>query len=683
MARGRYTPTHNLRRNEAEWSPAHVGVIDTETRTTDRPDSELLTMHLWCATVRDRRPVNGRQRPDETGTGHDRTSLAAWVDRAAVGRKHLWLYAHNAGFDLATTQLPIQLTELGWTITDYAVHTAAPWFRLRRGSKRIVLADSWSVFPRPLRELGRAVGIAKPDLPASDADDDLWGERCRADVDIALAALCEAMDWWDAQNLGQWSITGPSTGWHAYRHIPTAQAPVIVPDKPGIAADREAVYSGRRGQWRVGTFTNGPFLELDFTAAYPMVAAFEPLPARRLFTVTGAELDERLIDSPAFGVIAECVIDTDEPLFPVRLEGRTWYPVGRFVTTLASPDIIEARRLGHLKEIRSATVHRLSPHMQSWARWLLNLQYRNAHDTPETVRIMAKLWGRSVIGRWASRGSETEDWGDAPNPGWHIEQIWDVDKQCHGWLVDMAGKRRKILMTGDTDDTYPAVLAFVESHVRVRLGRAIRAIGEGAILQCNTDGMIVNANTLGTRSARGDLVAPDGMPRSARVAWCLERLQELTDPLRLRVKATHRSVTVLGPQHVQLPNERKFSGIPAIAQQLSADELRQLPASRRARSVAWEDPNAIAYKVKNWPGLAWQLEYGDGAGYVRPETTPVISGVLAPGWVARGGYVIPIETEILPDGTNGIVSWFRSFVGSVAGNVLEDVQNDILEAYQW
>lgn len=413
--------THYLRRNDTVWTPGTVIYLDTETRTISNVGQDVLVMRLWAARMHDRRPRRAALPTTVTGWGDTPASLVKWLDGQMRGRKTVWVFMHNLSFDLATTRLPLALAEDGWEVSDLAIGGKAPWVRMNRAGKVLTLVDSGSWLPVPLKDVGERLGLVKPELPDeldSEAD---WLARCRADVDILAAAMDQILDWWDEHELGRFTITGSACGWNAFRHVWTVQRIVVDPEPAAVEADRLAVHGGRRGVWRIGRTRLGPLLELDFTGAYPKIAAELPLPTRRALAFDSLPLGDPRVTSERWGIVAEVELETEVPRWPVRWQGATWYPVGRFKAHLAGPEIAEAARLGCLRAIGPGYVHQLGGVLMSWARWVLSVQAGEDGGELGAVQILAKHWGRSVIGKFASRSFDKVEMGASPVAGWGYE----------------------------------------------------------------------------------------------------------------------------------------------------------------------------------------------------------------------------------------------------------------------
>lgn len=630
----RAVPIHYLRPNEGEWTPKCVMALDTETYPVS-DDRDIQSLRCWVLSRVDRPNgvTDASSRVDASGLNV--ASLVDAVDMMTKGKDTVWLYAHNLAFDMAVTRLPVMLADRGWKVTDFALDGRAPWIRLAKGRKHLTLADSFGWISRPLEAISSAVGIVKPPLPAIADDIQTWIARCKADVDILLAMMSELMDWWQSSGRGRWSITGAASGWNSFRHTDSPFKVVIDLDSDGTAHDRKAIYGGKRYVNYVGSMQPGGYAEVDFAKAYTVIARDMPLPIRRGNKFTSLDIHDPRVDNDRWGIIAEVEIKTDKPRWPVRHNGRVWYPVGRFKTVLASPDIIAARKLGCLVSIGEGYTYQLAPFMKPWAQWCLNVIDGRDEKAPEVARLAARQWGRTVVGKWAQRGYVKITLGYAISEGWGYEQGWMMNEHTRSSFVDIGGRRYLTYLDGDGENSFPAVLAFVESHVRTRLNDAIDAIGQDAFIQCDTDGMIVSTVDLIRRMRKHDTMRESIDRKTDVVKVIMERISSITSPLEMRVKSTYKRVEIIGPQHIVVDGKRRFAGIPSNGEDIGDGKIG----------------------VWIWPRLPYQIASGDHRGYVREYRTYRIPQALASGWIDTSGKVWPVEYELTNDGKNQPLAW--------------------------
>lgn len=647
---------HYLKPVTACRTPRVLYVLDTETVPVSTGDRDVYGLRLWASAVINRGEHGSRTHAWRWSDGTTARGLAQSVDRAARRHGSMWVYAHNLGFDLATTRLPEHLTGMGWAVGDFALSGDAPWMKLRKGHAVLTLADSASLWRIRLSEIARMIGAVKLPLPGDDAGRVLWLARCRRDVSVLGRALCQAMDWWDSSTQGSWSLSGPATGWGPMKARVPAKTVVIDPDPAARALDRSAAYGGRRQCWRVGTFRGRTYLELDIRAAYPTVAAHLPVPVKRGVRFGSAPLDHKIWQDETVGLLAEVTVKTTAPRYPLRYRDATFYPVGEFRTTLAGPEIRDARERGELLAVHGGQAHRLAPVLAPWATWLAGVRDDRTGRVPEVVSAAAKAWGRTVIGKWGAHTWTRTELGPAPDRRWRYEPGINGGTGAPAGMVDLGGRRWWCEQSDTAHDAYPAVMAWIESAVRVAIGRVIDAVGPGCVVQANTDGLIVAASALGTAAGGGTLRPPARLKQAERVAWCVNALSLAIAPLTVAVKRVSTNLTVLGPQHVVIGAQRKLSGIPADADESAPRE----------------------YRFRSWPSIAWQLTEGDERGYTRPMVVRRVDGPYPAGWVLDDGTVCPPAATIGQDGATRLLTWVAT-PGRPTGRVLAGPQHPVLD----
>lgn len=647
---------HYLRPAVQTRTPARLYVLDTETAPVQTGEREVYGLRLWCSAVINRREHGARTHDWRWSDGTTAKGLAQSIDRAARRWGSLWVYAHNLGFDLATTRLPEHWVAMGWEVGDFALSGDTPWMKLRRGHNVLTVCDSVSLWRVPLALLGELVGHPKPPLPADDAPRGEWLRRCRGDVAVLGKALCQTMDWYDNAGPGTWSLSGPATGWGAMKARIPAKAVVIDPDPNKRALDRLTMYGGRRQVWRVGTFRGRRYLELDLVAAYPTMAGAISVPVARGVTFSHVPLDHKLWQDPTVGMAGACVVRTATPRYPLRFGDATFYPTGEFRTYLAGPELAEAHRRGDLVGVGAGQCHRVAPVLAEWSQWLAGVRNDETGRVPAVVQLAAKAWGRTVLGRWGAHSWTRTELGPAPDMRWRYEPGMVAGTGAPGGTVDLGGRRWWCEQADGAYDAYPAVTAWVESAVRVALGRLLDAIGPGAVVQCNTDGMIVAESALGAPGSGGTLRPPERLKGAERTRWCVNALSLAVAPLTVAVKRSTTNLTVIGPQHVIIGSQRKLSGIPADAEQ---DE-------------------SMAYTFRSWPSLSWQLQDGDERGYTRPLVIRRVDGPYPAGWVLDDGSVHPPAVTITADGATRLLPWHMT-PDRPAGRTLAGPQHPILD----
>lgn len=627
--------THYLRGNESEWSPSNVVFVDTETRTVTGSMAQVLQMRLWVGGSVDRRGAGPTAMRVRTDYGPDRHSFAKWVDAQTVGHQTTWLYAHNLGFDLTTSRLIDHLHRLGWTMGRWDFAGRNVTGSMRKRSKRIRLADSTSILPHPLAHIGNTLGRHKLPMPTPEASEEDWLEYCTQDVLILADAILTLMDWWDTEKLGHWTASGPGLGWNAMRHKGPPRMFLINHDHGSAEDDRKAVRGGRRDVTRVGVIPGGPFALVDFSNAYLTVAATRPLPKGRVKAFASEAELPAWYDPRWHGLMAECEVEVTEPFYPLRTERGVFYPTGRFRTVLCQPEIDHAREAGHLRHIGPGWIHDMGWSLSGWGEWCLALLDADNDVTPPVVRAMVKQWGRSVIGKFATRQSRTTDLGPALWPSWHLTPGTTGANHARAADVHIAGRHWLYQFDQEGENSYPAVLAWVESYTRVALGKMLAALGEGLWVCCDTDGAVLDLTRARSwLTEHQHRFGPIRGPLAAAEGVC-EVLRQVTGPLVPRVKLMSETLTVIGPQHYQGETFERAAGRPGKAETGADGKLE-----------FW-----------TWPKVAWQMTQGSPEGFVRTQVQWTHPSQLAHRWVLLNETTVPVRAQIGDDGTSRLSPW--------------------------
>lgn len=621
--------THWLRENARNATPHRVLVFDTETRPRSEAEPDAQVLRLWSARLIRRHDIEPKLPRVETFDGLDAASLAAMVNGQAKRDRTTWLFAHNLSFDLAVTALPVELAARGWRLTEGALTSDSPWCRMVNKDRRLTIADTWSWLPASVETLGTMVGRRKLALPSWQDSDAAWMARCVRDVEVTTLAIEQIMEWWDAGELGNWSVTGPASGWSTYRHRRPAPKVLVDPDPARRAFEAQAITGGRREARRTGELPRGLYADLDLATAHLTVMASQPLPARRFRSFDSLEPGSSWLRSRIFDVLAECELEVMVPRYAWDSGRGVFYPVGRFRTVLAGPEIREAMARGELRSIGRGELYHTRAHMAGWAIWLAQLIAQETPGIPPVVRLLAKHWSRCVPGKWAGHTSEVIRKTPDPRPGWAVERgAIDGGRRAADFLR-LGGELWTIARDEWADDAFPAILAFIQSYTRVALGRMLDQLGP-AIVSCNTDGVLVDVWRWRAAQPRSQAKARPSGDQALREldAWC-QAMEADLGAFQVRIKGAWSQVTVLGPQHLILGTERRLAGIPK-------------------RAIVLADGR---YAFTAWPKLRVQL-IPDGPPVYRTEARKVsLERVTQAGWLFQDGSTRPIRTAVVRGAT--------------------------------
>ena len=622
-------PPHWLPPGGKTRTPPLVVSFDCETYSEVTDKGETHRLRCWDAVVRDRTGGSSKSPPIDFYRGETAAELAELLELAAEQVPECWALAHNLGFDLAVSSLPVVLAARGWKLKFVNLGDESCVFSLEKDRHKLVLTDSWSWLRCSLAEAAKDVRTNKVKLPANGDGLEAWHKRSKRDVLILDKLLARLMDWWESQGLGIFGITGPACGWRAMRTTVPEKAVLVGPEPFRTEFERRAIFGGRKEVYRVGTITGGWIADYDMEAAYATTAAGWPLPRTPGDFWPEAQWADIDALSPQEGAIVECTVTTERPCAPVHVGDEVWWPVGRFRTTLTTPELEYVSKVATDVELHHGQAYKLSYGLADWAGWVIHLLGDNSGSTPPVVKRVAKGWGRSVLGRFAMRKSSLIGERPATHLGWHIENGHDLDTGEALEVISFDGVEYTYRKDTPGPESFPAVLAFVEGYVRRALGELLDSRRPGLLLQVNTDGWWEK------RAVRAAKWQMPGVP------W----------PYSVTRRALENELVVLGPNHVRTPSERRFAGVPKDAE-LGDNE-----------SFAWSD----------WPGLRGQIEHSRPGEYLRPPKEMVLREHYCRRWVLETGETVPVTCAVDDRGNNVILPWSKTILRR---------DQDVLATYQ-
>lgn len=629
------TKPHYLRSSAKDWTPRVIVSLDTE--TTEFPDNDRLVhiIKCWVAKWRIRYDPDYRWPSVKVGQGTEPTQCCDLIEQATEIDNEVWVFAHNLGFDLSTTSLPFILSERGWTIRDVHLGEESCWWALARNGKRLVLTDSWSWLRCGLDDASKDVHKRKVPLPSNDDAMTTWFARCRKDVDILDAIMCQILDWWDANNLGRFGITGAGCGFTAMRAKIARRSILVGPDELRTPFERQALFGGRQEVYRVGEIKGAWSADYDLQSAYCNVALCYRLPTkhiRHLEQVDGQYLSS---DVGPYDVIARCEITTTRPVAPCRIEHDIWWPTGTFQTVLTGPELRYVKSTGASVKLLEGELYRVDHTLSDWAYWCIGLINNRDNTVPPIIRRLAKGWSRSVVGRFAARTSQVLYERPATHLGWHLETGNVLSSGAHIDVLSMGGIERTIVRDVEPDDGFVAITAFVEGWCRAALGTILDSRPQHHLIQCNTDGWWEHSV----------IPAKSYVPETPLTGIPIVR------------KRLERVVTMLGANHLRTAKIEKLAGVSAEA----------------------ESSDQITYNWHDWPGMRWQLENGTLGEFHRPPHTVELADSYVRRWVLANGETVPATACLTESGSNDLLPWSQT-LGRRSTDVLARYQVPRLQA---
>lgn len=577
--------------------PRRWVTLDTEACRRPTPTGEVQRFRLGVAALDHQDRKGSKWRPAEWGAFTDPADLWRWItDRCPQGKTTVVL-CHNLAYDLRIGRAFDVLPELGWRCDTIRLDGGATWAQWSGPGGALRMIDTVSWFGVGVDKLGALLGVPKLPLPADDASDAAWFDRCRVDVDILRAAWGQVLAWLEQADMGTWKPTGAGQGWAAFRHR-FMDVPLLHHGNTSIAAaEREAAWTGRCEAWRHGVLPGAGWAEWDYRNAYAEICRDNDVPTRLRGHLGPKGCRVALAGDGEGSALIRARIDQQFPVAPTRGPHGILWPAGKATGWWWDIELRAVEALGGTVEPIEGWRYETGPALRTWATWVLD--FLDQADDPELrmARLVVKGWSRTLVGKFGSRWSDWQELGDSPEPGVWLGSMVDADAGTSSRLLSLGGRVQVETDRRDAPDSVPQVMSWVMTATRLRLLEAMLAAGTEHVGYVDTDGLVVDragSEALGAAQLPG-----------------------------LRVKSRWRRVEVLGPRQLVLDGRLRAAGVPSGARRTgerswSGEVWQSLAAAARRREV---DSVTITDRTWTLRGVDHRRAHLDG-GLTAPYRLP-------------------------------------------------------------
>jgi hypothetical protein len=585
-------PNHNVS------LPRRIVVLDTEAYRHPETDGERQTYRLGVALYLELSPDLGVM-DYRIARCPSPADLWGQIDRWARIGGTLYVFAHNAGYDLQLADGLRQMNALGWRVRRIWDDTGRCLVCWRKGHRYVWLIDTYFILRGSLKEIGDTLGLPKWELPEDADDDGLWWDYCARDVFILALGVVEWLKFIRDHDLGSFRPTLAGQSFAAYRHRFMGERIYAARDDDVVDLELEAYRGGRSEAFYIGTLSGGPYYKLDVNSMYPYVMAAFSHPVAPLWKGEAVSVEKLLAWSRRYWVMAEVWLDTPEPAYGVKMNGKLVFPIGRFRAVLCGEEVRYALEHGHVRKVGRFVIYRPSSPFRHYVNYFWQLRQEAKARGNRILDRNAKLMLNALYGKFGERGRRERVIGEGLDLGWGYEQVVDADTGETSTLWRLGNQAIISETDGVAWYASPAMAASITAAARVYLWRLIRQAGWRNVYYTDTDSLIVNARGMGRLSP---FINPSALG--------LLKVEGETDSLEIR-----------GVKDYSFGGEERIAGLGNIVGRYESGAL----------------------KVAKWLGLRSAM-VGGWLGEVRIRFFPwVRAKTYGKGKVGADGWVVPFR----------------------------------------
>ena len=589
---------HILKREKTLTIPRFFVFFDTETSQqtiTDKIQQQSLKLGWCCFYARG----YGRHK-EQVEWLYFENAIDFWdfVFKHIYPKQRLWIIARNIVFDFTVCCGWDYLRKEGYKLKFFHNNGVSVIVSVRKGNKSIVFLDSMNWFSESLAKTGERIGIPKLKINFDTCTKDELSKYCRNDVLIEFENFRIFIKFLQDNGISRLCYTKASTAMAAYLythyHIPI----YIHNNAQAIRLERKSYKGGRCECFYIGDLSYEPHYILDVNSLYPFVMRHNLYPVKYTtihHNITLQDMADMLKNN---AVVAKVQIETDEPVYAVKME-RTIFPIGKFITTLCTPELKYALKHNHIKQVYDCVVYEQAKIFSTYVIVLYNLRRKFANANIGEYEKLCKVLLNSLYGKFGQKAENWKKIGDAPDEPDREELIFYTNSRKVTRLRYLLGDLFVLKGYSESFDSFPAIAAHVTAYARLYLWELMQKAGIGNYYYCDTDSLIVNEQGL---SNLNDLISDTELGK-----------------LKIQEKITHLSIRGLKDYTTDTKNVVK--GIRKNAIQVS-DNI---------------------YKQQIWPSFKGLLKTGEINVYNVSNVLKHLSREYTKGIVTETGIVKPLR----------------------------------------
>lgn len=560
------------------------------------------------------------------------------VENYARMNENLYVFAHNAKYDVQVTGCIHYLVRMGYTVSSFndanpciitlekkfthSPETKEKYQRAKGGRlvddpklKTITIVSSTNYYQQSLKDLGKVFGLEKLDFAH---DEDFSMEKaevyCDRDVEILEKAVDALIGFVMREDLGSFKLTIASQAFSAFRHRFLHGHEIFIhADEEALRTERRA-YAGGRTEviQRLGRIPEKAYY-VDVNSMYPFVMKRYLYPTQLVKRWNFCDVDrlqELIMDD--YLVICDAYVETDKPMFHKK-QNRLIFPVGGFWTTLCTPELIKGLQEGVIKEVKNVCIYEADNYFESYVDYFYTKRLASKKIKDKVHDYLYKLFMNTLYGKFGQRNENWEPVADIDPEIIDTYTIYDTTTKTsetykvfggHVWKKNELGEREESV------NSFPAVAAHVTSYARMLLWEAIETAGIENVYYCDTDSIMCNETGYNRLKAAGFLHDSELGKLKLEKIGTLHLYGCKDYRFILPVEATKVKRSRKARQHRRTWGRFKLS-----RRSLFYAETKIKGVSKYARPVDPTEDGKLRFAVTQWGGFTERLKNKSFASY--------------------------------------------------------------------
>lgn len=535
----------------------------------------------------------------EVYTYYNSEDAIAYITSKLRKNKTITLFAHNIGFDIRVLNLPELFTILNWEHKPPIINGRAFIWRVKNTIGRLSFIDTSNFAVHSVAQLGHDLKFPKMIVDFDNCTDEELIEYCRNDCEILERFVLDYVRFIHNNDLGKFQATLASQALTAYRKRFMNIQPYIHNHELTTKLERDSYHGGRVEVFKMGHYRDNDYYTLDINSMYPYIMYNYELPYQlNNYTefMSYSQLLNRIRDNY---VIAEVIIQTDKPYYPILFNGKLVFPIGEFKTALHHEELKLAIENKHIKRILRVATYLKATLFKDYVEFFYTERQKAKQSNNYSWDFICKIFLNSLYGKFGQINPLRLVVGEVDEKLVSRIQIYRQRTKEFYTEILWQGKVYRETKQGESTYSFPAIAGAITASARTLLYKYALIAGLDNTYYADTDSLIVN--NIGYNN-----------------------LSQYIDPNQLgmlKVEGSSNSVTIYGNKDYEFGGKVRHKGIKLSSIQTEPNRWAQLQFSS---FISWMNNGDNVVPSAKWISKRRLHIYGKGNAPRQGEVTPYL-----------------------------------------------------------
>lgn len=482
---------HYIKENKTVSVPKRIILFDTETTPKTLKDGRI-EQHFKLASAVHQRIRNIDKPPVVSWLEtYNANQLCEWILNKTVQKQRLYVISANIWFDIRVSGMLHHLHKQGWSLHRMFINGLVLIIIFKLGAKTLVFLNFQNFFRVSVAVMGKCIGLSKLEVKFDEVSKEDLMAYCRRDTEIIWRVMNNLFQFIKKKELGNFGFTFPAIAFNIYRHKFMNSKLLVHNNSIVTKLERASYFGGRVDCHEIGEFKDVNLIQIDINSMYPYVMRNYESPCVLKFYCKDPPIQS--INNFLRGYCVTCYahIETDEPVYPVRLKGKCVCPIGKFDTYLSTGSLKYALKHGHIKHIYEAAIYTKDYIFTEYIDFFYNLRlkYSAAGNLPYVS--LCKNLLNSLYGKFGQRGDEIVERSDCDYSIMRREHYYDATAQKHYVTTKFFGNSITVeKKVNEGANSIVSIAAHITDYARMYLWRFMKQIGLENLYYNDTDCII-------------------------------------------------------------------------------------------------------------------------------------------------------------------------------------------------